>query len=138
MAALASRLLVGLLSLAALPAPAQAQLGVTLQFGDPNYYGRLSPVGLAVPSVYNVRPIAVQPRRWGPPLQPLYLRVPAGERANWSRYCRRYGACQAPVYFVQDRWYRDVVVPRHRRDRDRDRAGRGYGRGWDKGGPWGR
>ena len=47
---------------------------------------------------------------------PLYLRVPPGHARDWRRYCGRYDACGAPVYFVQDTWYRNVYAPRYRAD----------------------
>jgi hypothetical protein len=82
--------------------------------------------------------------------QPVYLHVPPGHAKNWSKHCYRYDACGRPVYFVQDRWYNEVYVPRYRgnqvvyRDDDRrgdwddDRGGRrgddhGRGRGHGKG-----
>ena len=75
--------------------------------------------------------------------QPVYLRVPPGHRKNWSKHCRKYGACGQPVLFVQDRWYSDVYAPRYRevhyRERYEDRGGRddryddrGHGHGKDK------
>jgi hypothetical protein len=43
-------------------------------------------------------------------VEPVYLWVPPGHRKHWSKHCAQYGACGAPVYFVQDRWYREHVV----------------------------
>jgi hypothetical protein len=49
-----------------------------------------------------------------PPPAPIYLRVPPGYARHWSRHCHEYHACGVPVYFVQDRWYNEVYVPRYR------------------------
>jgi hypothetical protein len=43
---------------------------------------------------------------------PVYLWVPQMQRTNWSQYCGQYGACNVPVYFVQDRWYQQNVMAR--------------------------
>jgi hypothetical protein len=56
--------------------------------------------------------------------QPIYLRVPPGHEKHWAKYCKRYGACGQPVFFVQDNWYRDVYTPRM----NEERGGRGQGR----------
>jgi len=65
--------------------------------------------------------------------EPVYMWVPPEHRKNWSRYCRNYGACGVPVYFVRHDWYEQKVHPRGRgRGQDDDGPGRGRGRGHDK------
>ena len=64
------------------------------------------------PALVYAQPILVQP----PPRvvtapQPVYLWVPPGHQKNWGKHCGRYGACGVPVYFVQDRWYREEWLP---------------------------
>jgi hypothetical protein len=44
----------------------------------------------------------------------LMNRVPPGHAKHWNKHCRKYNACGQPVYFVQDRWYQQVYVPRYR------------------------
>lgn len=132
--------LLGLAGLAALPAAHAADVGVSIGFSQPGIYGRVDigrypqPVLIAQQPVYVGRP--------APRAEPVYLWVPPEHRRDWRHNCRRYGACGAPVYFVEDGWYRqNVVVHRddrrghdHRRDDrhdDRRDHDRGHGHGHD-------
>jgi hypothetical protein len=96
--------------------PAQAQTSLSLQLGQPGYYGQLSIGNLAPPPVYDRRPVIVRApdRRYGwnqAALQPVYLRVPRKQARDWRRYCGRYQACSVPVYFVREDWYSNVYAP---------------------------
>lgn len=130
--------LIALAGLAALPAARAADVAVSIGFSQPGVYGRVD-IGRYPQPVL----VAPQPVYIGPPAyaDPVYLWVPPEHRRDWRHHCHRYGACGAPVYFVQDGWYRQNVVM-HRehahdrgwrdhdrddwRDRDPDR-GRGHG-----------
>ncbi|HEY1075480.1 MAG TPA: hypothetical protein VGE51_02240 [Fontimonas sp.] len=133
-----------------------ANVGVSINIGDPGYYGRIDLGYAPRPELIYAQPIIVgRPVAYG---APLYLRVPPGHRNRWDRHCAYYGACGVPVYFVQDRWYDRVYVPAYRQrhvhyyrdshhgrryddrrhdrhyDRDHDRGrGHGHGRGNDRG-----
>jgi len=63
--------------------------------------------------------VAPQPVVIGQPVyrEPVYLWVPPGHRRDWRHNCHRYNACGAPVYFVEDGWYRKNVVVRREPDR---------------------
>ena len=149
--------LLGALACAAAPALAAPDVGVTVHVSQPGVYGRIDLGRVPPPAVVYAQPIVVQP----PPqrvvaLQPVYLWVPPGHQKHWDKHCGRYNACGVPVYFVQDRWYRDHVWagppqgegrpryvtgpvqapnqgyadgPRRRGDRDDD-DDRGHGRKW--------
>lgn len=85
---------------------ARAQLNVhfNLNVGAPGYYGPLNILQGVHPSVWNVQPvIAIGPVAIS--TEPIYLRVPNFQRKSWKKYCRKYGACQRPVYFVKNDWY---------------------------------
>ncbi len=123
------------LTAAAAVGPALAEVGVSIQVGEPGFYGRLD-IGGYQPQVIYRQPVVVE--RYYRNHAPLYVRVPPGHQKNWRRYCGRYQACGRPVYFVRDEWYRNVYAPRyrqqhwhyardHRRDDrwDRDDDGRG-------------
>lgn len=120
----AALLLVGSAALA-------ADVNVSIQIGEPRYYGRIDVVDLPPPVLVDRRPIIVERVRTAAPPPPVYLRVPPGYAKNWSKYCHEYEACGRPVYFVQDRWYRDVYAPayqkrgKHGHDRDDDHRGKG-------------
>lgn len=129
-------------ALAAASFPALAQTNVSISVGQPGFYGRLDIGDFGPPPVYVAQPIIVE-RYERVRAQPVYLRVPPGHRKNWSKHCRKYGACGQPVLFVQDRWYSDVYAPRYRevhyRERYEDRGRverydvRGHGRDHDRG-----
>ena len=143
-------------ALAAASFPALAQTNVSINIGQPGFYGRIDIGNYGPPPVVYAQPIIVE-RYERVHAQPVYLRVPPGHRKNWKKHCRKYGACGQPVMFVQDRWYSDVYAPRYReqhvryvdrrddrpiyRDERRDdrrdyrddhRDDRGHGRGHDK------
>lgn len=100
--------------LLAVAIPAGAQVGVSVNIGEPGFYGQIN-IGSAPPPVL-VYPqpviIAPAPRYVGVP--PIYLRVPPGHAKHWRKYCARYNACGRPVYFVRNDWYLDRYVPYYR------------------------
>ncbi|QYJ78150.1 hypothetical protein [Shewanella acanthi] len=124
-----------------------ADVGVSIDIGDPNFYGQINIGKFPRPPVIYEQPVIIQQ---APVMyEPIYLRVPPGHAKKWRRYCANYGACGRPVYFVQDGWYRDEYAPRYRshkhekhyhkhhdkhydkhdRRKDRDDGGRGHGHG---------
>jgi hypothetical protein len=114
-----------------LASPAMAQVGFTIQLGQPNYYGGLNLQGYPNPQFYNSSPILIQPTGVGYG-QSVYLRVPPDQRQNWRNYCGRYNACNQRVYFVQDNWYDSVYAPRYRKSKGgpcHSNQGNGYGYG---------
>lgn len=118
---------------AALPHAQAADVGVSIGFSQPGVYGRVDIGRYPAPVL-----IAPQPVIIGRPQarEPLYLWVPPGHRRDWRHHCRAYGACGAPVYFVDDGWYRQTVVVarEHRHGRGRGHGdGHGHGHGHDHG-----
>lgn len=143
---LAATLAASLISGLAFAAPALAgtEVGVSVQISQPGVYGRIDigrfpqPVLVVQQPVWVARPVQVVE-----PVQPVYMWVPPGHQKHWSKHCARYGACGTPVYFVQDRWYQQQVMPHehehdgrvgHERDRARDEwRGKGHDKDHDKG-----
>jgi hypothetical protein len=95
--------------------------------------------------VYDEPLIVTRPSRI---LAPVYLHVPPKHMKKWGRYCRNYGACGRPVYFVRSNDYYDFS-PRYieqryvyrdyghhresyRKDYHRDHDKRGHKHGHDK------
>ena len=97
---------------AAAPALAAPGVGVSVNIAQPGVYGRIDIGNVPPPALVYSQPVVVQPAPRAVAAPPAYLWVPPGHQRNWSRYCARYGACGVPVYFVQDRWYREHVLPR--------------------------
>jgi hypothetical protein len=114
--------LAGLLLAAAAAAQAtDVDVGVSIGISQPGVYGRIDIGRFPQPQLIVQRPVLIYQQTQVQ--QPIYLRVPPGHRKNWRKYCRNYGACGTPVYFVQERWYQDQVVgggPPDRRDGRRD------------------
>jgi len=105
-----------------------ADVGVSIQVGQPGFYGRIDIGNAPSPRVVYAEPVWVQRR----PVEvaPVYMRVPPGHQKNWAKHCRQYDACGVPVYFVHEDWYQERYS---RRDDDRgDEHGHGRGRGHDK------
>ena len=97
----------------AIPAIA-ANIGLSVQVGEPGFFGRIDIGGAPPPQVIYPQPVVIH----APPVElerePIYLHVPPEHARNWGRYCRQYNACGERVYFVQDNWYRDEYVPHYR------------------------
>jgi hypothetical protein len=100
-----------LAALALVTAPALATT-VTVHIGDPGYYGPVTVAGYPRPQLVYAEPVIVQ--RVQVVHEPVYIRVPVVQQQNWRTYCGRYNACNRPVYFVEDTWYRDVYAPQYR------------------------
>ncbi len=103
-----------LLACAAAPVVA-ADIGVSINIGEPNFYGRIDIGDFPHPRLIRPRPVVIE--HVVVEREPLYLRVPPGHAKNWRKHCREYNACGRPVYFVDDRWYRDEYAPRYRERR---------------------
>lgn len=93
---------------------------------QPGVYGRVAIGGYAdAPPVYAPQPVVAVDNGYGEVVEesvdpayatdetPVYLWVPEYQRTHWAEYCREYGAYGVPVYFVDDRWYRDNVMRRN-------------------------
>jgi hypothetical protein len=126
---------------ACLPALAQTNVGVSVQVGQPGFYGRIDIGNVPTPPVVVYQqPVVIAPTPVAVYQRPIYLHVPPGHAKNWGRHCARYNACGQPVYFVQEQWYQQKYVPVARRgdrghdhDRHDDRrdhhGGNGHGHG---------
>lgn len=91
-----------------------SDVGVSINVGQPGFYGRIDIGDYPQPQVIYRQPVLVErPVRYVE-AAPIYLRVPPGHAKNWSRHCRAYNACGQRVYFVQDNWYQSQYVPRYR------------------------
>jgi hypothetical protein len=107
------RLLIASIIAAAAAAPAlAADVGVSINIGEPGFYGRLDIGGYPQPQLMYPQPIMIERVQLDRP--PIYLRVPPGHAKDWKKHCREYNACGERVYFVQDNWYNREYAPRYR------------------------
>jgi hypothetical protein len=115
---------------AALPAAA-ADVGVSISVSEPGLYGRIDIGRFPQPQVIVAQPVIVQrPAVMVAQPQPVYIWVPPGHRKNWSKHCHEYSACAAPVYFVQDGWYDQHVMPATKNGKGQHGGGKqGHGQG---------
>ena len=107
---------------AAAAAPAMAQTNVSIEVGQPGFYGRIDLGGYAPPPVVYAQPVIIQRPAQYVVAQPVYLRVPPGHIKHWSKHCGAYNACGQQVYFVRDEWYANTYAPRYREEH----RGRGH------------
>lgn len=56
-------------------------------------------------------------------MEPLYLHVPPGHAKNWRKHCRKYDACNRPVYFVKSEEYEPGYSEGRRHGREHDSYG---------------
>jgi len=86
--------------------------GVSIQVGQPGFYGRIDIGGYPPPQVIYSQPIAVEQV----PInrQPIYVRAPIDHVKHWREHCHEYNACGERVLFVQDGWYNQEYMPRYR------------------------
>src|ERR1035437_402090 len=101
-----------------------ADVGFSVNIAQPGFYGRIDIGRVPQPAVIYAQPVIIEQRPMMVAREPIYLRVPPGHEKHWDKYCRHYGACGQPVYFVQDQWYRDVYAPRYYGEPDRRDDGR--------------
>jgi hypothetical protein len=113
-----------------------ADVGVSIRVGEPGFYGQIDIGNVPRPVIINPRPVIVERVRVVP-AEPLYIVAPPGHIKHWEKHCHEYHACGRPVYFVEERWYREVYVPQYQehagRGPDVDDRGPGKGHGHGKG-----
>lgn len=85
--------------------------GISMNIGQPNYYGRIDPNGYSQPQVIYRQPRAVNRIPTDQP--PVYMRVPRKQAKNWRKHCGTYNACNERVLFVQDNWYNREYASRY-------------------------
>ncbi|AXI04585.1 hypothetical protein HYN46_06200 [Aquirhabdus parva] len=104
--------------LLAAPILATAYVGVSVNVGQPGFYGQINLGDAPPPQLIYTQPMWVERRPVE--LEPIYLHVPYDHARRWRYYCGRYDACGRPVYFVRDNWYNTVYVPHYRERHYRD------------------
>lgn len=132
------KILLGLSATLLAAAAHATDVGVSVQIGQPGFYGRIDIGNAPPPPVIVAQPVWVQRRPVH--VEPVYLRVPPGHQKNWSKHCGRYNACGVPVYFVREDWYQQRYERPYNEEHGRDRRddhdhdkGKGHGKGHGKG-----
>lgn len=113
------RLLLLTLALTVSTATFAADVGVSVQIGDPNFYGRIDIGNFPQPRVIYPEPVIIER---GGQHAPVYMRVPPGHAKDWKKHCKHYNACARPVYFVQDDWYERDYAPAYREQHGKGKA----------------
>src|SRR5689334_17194929 len=89
-----------LTAIVAVASAAQAGVDISINLGQPNFYGQIDMGGAPRPRIIYAQPRVVE--RGVVQQEPIYLHVRPGQSRNWSRYCGEYNACGRRVYFVND------------------------------------
>ena len=119
-------LITAALAVATITAPALAvDAGVSVNIGQPGFYGRLDIGGFPQPPVIYSQPRVIERVEVNRP--PIYLHVPPGHAKDWRKHCRHYNACGERVFFVHNDWYDREYVPRYQERHGHGRDGRGDG-----------
>lgn len=118
-------LIVVAVALAAATPVLAAEVGVSVNIGQPGFYGRLDIGGFPPPPVIYSQPRIVE--RVAVVRPPIYLHVPPGHARNWPKHCRQYNACGERVFFVHNNWYDREYVPRYQERHGHGRDGRREG-----------
>ncbi len=105
-----------LVALAMLASAGSALAQVSINIGQPGFYGRIELGDFRAPPVYYNEPMVIQ-RSSRYAAEPMYLRVPPGHMKKWGKHCSAYNACGRQVYFVRDEWYTNTYAPRYRETR---------------------
>jgi len=99
----------------AIAAPATAaDIGVSVNIGEPGFFGQIDIGNAPAPQVVYAQPTVVEAAPEFAAAPPIYLHVRPGYEANWKAHCHEYNACGRPVYFVRDDWYQHQYVPHYR------------------------
>lgn len=91
-----------------------ADVGVSVNIGQPGFYGRIDVGNAPRPQLIYPEPVVIERAPANVPPRPIYLYVPPEHAKDWRKHCHKYSACGQPVYFVQKGWYEDVYVPHYR------------------------
>jgi hypothetical protein len=71
----------------------------------PGVYGRVDFGSRPPPPVFYPQPVIVVKQPQAAVVSPIYMHVPPGHAKNWSKHCKKYNACNHPVYFVKSAEY---------------------------------
>jgi hypothetical protein len=106
--AVTGALVSAMLALAAAAAgAADVRVGVSVS-GEiaPGVYGRVDITNRpAPPPLVYPQPVIIVRQPHAAVMSPIYMHVPPGHAKDWSKHCRRYNACNQPVYFVKSAEY---------------------------------
>lgn len=112
-------LLLGAVLLSCAITASAGDVAVSIQVGDPGFYGRIDIGNVPQPQVIYRQPVIIT-REVNRPAEIVYLRVPPGHAKNWHKYCERYNACYQQVYFIHENYYREHYAEPRRHERERE------------------
>ena len=102
-----------ILAAAVIAGAASAQVGVSVNVGEPGFFGQVDIGGAPPPELVAAQPVVIAPAPEFVGAPPIYLHVRPGYEGDWRHHCFEYNACGRPVYFVSDNWYNQVYVAHH-------------------------
>lgn len=114
---------------AAAAGAADVRVGVSVS-GEvaPGVYGRVDISNRpAPPPLVYPQPVVIVKHPHTAVMSPIYMHVPPGHARDWSKHCRKYNACNQPVYFVKSAEY-EPGYKGHGKGASKS-AGKGKGKG---------
>lgn len=113
---------------AAAAGAADVRVGVSVS-GEvaPGVYGRVDISNRPTPPLVYPQPMIIVRQPHTAAMSPIYMHVPPGHANNWSKHCKRYNACNQPVYFVKSAEYEPGY--KHPGKGASKSAGKGKGKG---------
>ena len=120
---------------ASLPAYAD-DLGISVVLeGEvaPGVYGRVELSKDSHPDLYYPQPVVIVKEPRYSKYKPVYLHVPPGHAKNWGKHCKKYHACERPVYFIKSAEYEESYRREHEHDHEHKKSkGKEKGKKHDK------
>ena len=108
-----------------------ADVGVSVNIGQPGFYGQIEIGNTPQPRLVYAQPVVIQQSPQFVSAPPIYLHVRPGHEKHWKSHCSEYNACGRRVYFVRDDWYNKEYVPRYQH-RGGEHDNHGHDRGNDR------
>ena len=78
---------------------------------DPGIYGQLDLSNFPNPQLIERSPFVAEGKTQKASGAPVYFHVPEGHEQRWRAHCKEYAACDTPILFVTEHWFRTVYLP---------------------------
>ncbi len=102
---------------------AAGNYGLGVVIDDPAYYyGEVDVRAVPDPWLVYEQPVTIETTAATANVAPIYLYVPGDHHRRWFKHCHEYDACDIPVYFVKENWYKKVYVPAYYSNRGKATA----------------
>ncbi len=98
---------------------------------SPGVYGRVELGNDSHPETYYPHPTLIISDSRYAKARPVYLHVPPGHAKHWGKHCKKYKACDRPVYFIRSSEY-DSYEREHEHEHSKKEDKKHPGKGKEK------